>query len=251
MASAPARVRVAVAAGHPGVRASLRQRLSTPHIFVTGEAGAADEVIDLARREPIDVLLLDLHLPPGGAVSALGGLLLVAPDLAAVVLVPEGETVKAGDMVASGCRGFLPRDADLRLLEKCVTRVHAGEYWIARDQVRELAGRIRAAADEDETRRRFASLSTRELAIVAAVLRGQANKDIAGRLGVSPQTVKNHLSNIFGKVGVASRLELALAALHVTPVFASFLRAGPNPGTAAPSETGDPPPDPRQTPQKP
>jgi DNA-binding NarL/FixJ family response regulator len=87
------------------------------------------------------------------------------------------------------------------------------EYWLGRDQFSGLARRLHDRT-QHEGRPPASSLSGRELEIVEAVLGGATNKDIAAQFGISPQTVKNHLSSIFDKLGVSTRLELALYARH-------------------------------------
>ncbi|HEX7085874.1 MAG TPA: response regulator transcription factor [Vicinamibacterales bacterium] len=218
-------VRVLVSVGQVRARADLCTRLSAlPGIHLAGEAGVADETIEAIRESTPDVLLLDLHLPPAGAIDVLRRIRLVAATLPTVVLVPDGDAANVADLVTAGAHGVLSPDVPPPLLGRCIGCVHAGELWISREEVGLLAERLRMASSDEETRRKFAGLSPRELEIVAAVIRGETNRAIAEHLGLSPQTVKNHLSNIFEKLGVASRLELALTALHLVPAFSAAVR---------------------------
>jgi DNA-binding NarL/FixJ family response regulator len=89
----------------------------------------------------------------------------------------------------------------------------AGEYWFGHDRIPDLVHALRQL-DAPRAPSPIDTLTRRELRIVAAIVDGATNRDIAERLGLSEQTVKNHLSHIFDKVGVSNRLELALFAIH-------------------------------------
>jgi two-component system nitrate/nitrite response regulator NarL len=102
------------------------------------------------------------------------------------------------------------KETATELLLKCVRAVVAGEYWIGRDSVSDLV-RYLQAGDERERATSF-GLTPRERQVVRAVAAGSTNKDIAAELRISEDTVKHHLTNIFDKVGVSTRLELALFA---------------------------------------
>jgi DNA-binding NarL/FixJ family response regulator len=93
--------------------------------------------------------------------------------------------------------------------------VMAGQYWVGRECVGELIDKMRErAAVPAEPRRATFGLTARELEIVSTVVGGYANSDIAQKYSISVKTVKHHLTNIFDKLGVANRLELALFAVH-------------------------------------
>jgi two-component system, NarL family, nitrate/nitrite response regulator NarL len=117
-----------------------------------------------------------------------------------------------------GARGAVLKDTPSSLLFKSIRRVRAGEFWIGRDMVADLVHALAAAERGTmkpaiQASRAFA-LTARELEIVSAVAAGYSNKEMAGKFGVAEDTVKHHLTSIFDKTGVSSRLELALFALH-------------------------------------
>ena len=92
----------------------------------------------------------------------------------------------------------------------------AGQYWVGREQVSDLVAALRGLTNGGEpvgSPQSF-GLTERELEIIATIVAGHANKDIAEKLAISEKTVKHHLTNIFDKLGVSNRLELALFALH-------------------------------------
>ena len=123
------------------------------------------------------------------------------------------------EAIRMGCSGIVPKTTSTELLLKSIRKVHAGEIWLDRlstaDVIRRLskkgAGNVAA---RQGLREQGAALSTREREIVGLIAQGFKNKDMAERLFISEQTVKNHLHNIFDKLGVSDRLELALYAIH-------------------------------------
>jgi len=123
------------------------------------------------------------------------------------------------EAIRMGCSGIVPKTTSTELLLKSIRKVHAGEIWLDRmstaDVIRRLSkkggGNIAA---RQGLRDQGAALSTREREIVGLIAQGFKNKDMAERLFISEQTVKNHLHNIFDKLGVSDRLELALYAIH-------------------------------------
>jgi DNA-binding NarL/FixJ family response regulator len=125
------------------------------------------------------------------------------------------------DAVRQGCCGIVPKQTSTELLVKSIRKVHAGEFWLDRastaDVIRRLAKKGAGGANAGARlglREQGGALSTREREIVILVAQGFKNKEMAERMFISEQTVKNHLHNIFDKLGVSDRLELALYAIH-------------------------------------
>jgi DNA-binding NarL/FixJ family response regulator len=127
------------------------------------------------------------------------------------------------EAVRQGCCGIVPKRTSTELLLKSIRKVHAGEFWLDRmttaDVIRRLAKKGPAsngngASSRLGVREQSGALSTREREIVVLVAQGFKNKEMAERMFISEQTVKNHLHNIFDKLGVSDRLELALYAIH-------------------------------------
>jgi two-component system nitrate/nitrite response regulator NarL len=125
------------------------------------------------------------------------------------------------EAVRQGCCGILPKHTSTELLIKSIRKVHAGEFWLDRmttaDVIRRLAKKGGGGGNTGARlgiREQSAALSQREREIVILVAQGFKNKEMAERMFISEQTVKNHLHNIFDKLGVSDRLELALYAIH-------------------------------------
>jgi two-component system, NarL family, nitrate/nitrite response regulator NarL len=208
-------IRVAVADGQPIFRYGLRKLLEgKPRIELVGEAADGAEAVRLAASERPDVLLLDFSLPPDG-MEVLRQIAAAAPSVKIVLMANALEKPQVTTALQFGARGVLQKDAPPALLLRCIERVMVGEYWIGREGVSDLVDTLRTLANEGGAAPSLKRLLTpRELQIVTAVVEGATNKDIAGMLDVREQTVKNHLSAIFDKLGVSNRLELALFAMH-------------------------------------
>jgi DNA-binding NarL/FixJ family response regulator len=132
-----------------------------------------------------------------------------------ILLTAEIQKPQIVEALLLGASGLVMKDTATHLLFKAIRTVMSGQYWIGRDSVKDIIQTLRELAFFIRTERRKSNfgLTPRELEIVRAISSGETNKDIARRFSISEQTVKHHLTNIFNKVGVSQRLELALFAL--------------------------------------
>jgi two-component system nitrate/nitrite response regulator NarL len=138
-----------------------------------------------------------------------------------IMLVNEQIKEDFVDAVRQGCCGIVPKQTSTELLLKSIRKVHAGEFWLDRTTTAEVIRRLAKKGAGNSNvgarlglREQGGVLSTREREIVVLVAQGFKNKEMAERMFISEQTVKNHLHNIFDKLGVSDRLELALYAIH-------------------------------------
>jgi DNA-binding NarL/FixJ family response regulator len=212
-------VRILIADDHPIFRDGLRRLLEAePDLQVLGEAADGAEAVKLARQLKPDILLLDLAMPKHPGLEALRDLS-VAPGAAPVrviLLTAAAEKSQIVEALQLGARGVVLKDSATQLLLKAIHTVMAGEYWVGRESVSNLVQYLRTLMQSsvDEARQKKFGLTPRELEIVSAVVAGYANKEIAEYFKISEDTVKHHLSNIFDKLGVSTRLELALFAVN-------------------------------------
>lgn len=209
MSDAIPRVRIAIADDHRIFRDGLTRLLvSEPGFDVVGEAATGMEAIDLTRTQQPDVLLLDVAMPHAGGVDVLSSI-----DVHTTRVILLTAAVDPADLLRAiqlGARGaILKESATDRLLEG-IHRVMDGHYLIGDDLADDLAG---AVVKAEAARTRHFGLTARELEIVTAVVEGDSNRQIADRLGIMLPTVKNHLTSIFDKTGVSTRLELAVFAI--------------------------------------
>ena len=212
-------IRILIADDHPIFRDGLRRLLEAEsHCVAIGEACDGAEAVKLARQLKPDILLLDLAMPRHPGLEALREMNATAgPQLVRIILLTAAaEKNQIVEALQLGARGVVLKDSATQLLLKSIDTVMAGEYWVGRESVSNLVQYLRnlVQSSGEEARQKKFGLTPRELEIVSAVVAGYANKEIAEYFKISEDTVKHHLSNIFDKLGVSTRLELALFAVN-------------------------------------
>jgi two-component system nitrate/nitrite response regulator NarL len=216
MSDTQAPIRIVIADDHPLVREGLRALLELqPGFTVAGEAGDGLEAVQMTRALRPDVLLLDLAMPQMNGLEVLKELADTAIDVKAILLTATIEREETLRALRLGARGVVLKESATQMLYKCIRAVMAGEFWVGRERIADLMQILRQMEQEPAREASPASrLSRRERQVIAAVVEGAGNRDIATDLRLSEQTVKNHLSHIFDKLGVSNRLELALYVVH-------------------------------------
>jgi two-component system nitrate/nitrite response regulator NarL len=209
-------VRIVIADDHTIFRDGLRRLLEAePELQVAGEAADGAEAVAQTRQLKPDILLLDLAMPRVPGMDALRELSTAeeASTTKIIVLTAAVERLQIVQALQMGARGVVMKEAATQLLMKAIRTVMSGQYWIGREAVGDIVDFMRTNASGDKPPKNF-GLTKREMEILAAIVAGLSNKEIARRFTLSEDTVKHHLTNIFDKVGVASRLELALFAIN-------------------------------------
>jgi DNA-binding NarL/FixJ family response regulator len=209
-------VRIVVADSHAMFRDGLALLLEVePDLKVVGAAADGADALDLVATLQPDLLLLDLAMPRMAGLPALRELKNRSSQVKVILLTAAIESSEIVTALQLGAHGVVLKESASEVLFKSIRAVMSGRYWIGRKRVTDLAAALRELSAENQpTSRRHFGLTPRELEIIGVILGGYSNNDIAVSFSISEKTVKHHLTNIFDKLGVSNRLELALFALH-------------------------------------
>jgi DNA-binding NarL/FixJ family response regulator len=206
-----ARIRILLVDDHEVVRRGLRGFLELqPDMEVVGEA--ADGAIAIAQADALnpDVVLMDLLMPNVDGLTAIGAIHKAHPETDIVAVTSFIEEDKVTSALEAGASGYLLKDAGAEEVAQAIRAARAGEVHLDPQVARVLAQRMRARRDEPMVE----PLTAREIEVLRLVGRGAANKEIAAELSITERTARTHVSNILGKLGLASRTQAALWAVE-------------------------------------
>jgi DNA-binding NarL/FixJ family response regulator len=209
-------IRIVIADGHAGLRQELRRVLEQePDLQVAGEACDVRETVRLARDERPDVVLLDIGLRQNDRVPDSSFVASLAPARI-VVMIPAIDKENVIEAFALGAHGLLLRSSPPDVLLGSIRGVVAGQYWLESDSIGVVVGTLREllSPSRPPAPPKNYGLTRRELDIIVKIVGGSSNKEIGEEFAISERTVKHHLTNVFTKVGVSSRLQLALFAVN-------------------------------------
>lgn len=203
-------IRVLIVDDHAMFASSLSVLLGRePDVEVTGTAASLSAARAALATDPPDVVLLDQRLPDGSGVDALAELKQIAPAARVVVLTGAADDDMLVRATEAGCAGFLEKSGSVDELLQAVRSAAAGEVLVSP----QLLGRLLRRLHRGPVHPR-ADLTPRELDVLGGISEGLENSAIADRLGVSVNTVRNHVSNLLAKLGAHSKLEALSIAVR-------------------------------------
>jgi DNA-binding NarL/FixJ family response regulator len=200
-------IRVVIADDHRVVRVGLEQLLETfDDVELVGIADGGERAVELATAEKPDVLLLDLSMPEVDGIEVTSRVASASPDTRVVVFTSFSDREQIVRALDAGAIGYLLKDAEPEAIHDALRAAARGEA--------PLAPKAAAALLESRSERAGSAveLTVRERDVLALVIAGDANKQIARKLGISEKTVKGHLTNLFQRIGVQDRTQAALWA---------------------------------------
>lgn len=203
-------IRVLLVDDHMVVRSGLSTVLSVyDDLKMVGEAGDGEEAIRLCERLQPDVILMDLLMPKMDGVTAIKAIKARWPQIQIIALTSFKEKEYVEGALKAGANGYLLKDVSAEELVSAVRRANAGQPSLSPEAARVLIRNV------NEPSQPYQDMTVREKEILALMVEGLSNNEIAERIIVSQSTVKFHVSNILSKLGVTGRTEaVALAVKH-------------------------------------
>jgi len=214
-------IRVLIASGLTLFREGLRGLLEGGGFEVVGETADGRAVVALAAQTQTDIILLDLAMPQQTGLDILRQLSQSDVPARTLLLTHSVDRQQIVQALKLGANGMISLDSTTERLFDGIRSLMAGHYWVESEQLSDLIGMIREdnrmrddnRMDEISRPKDF-GLTPREREVVALVVAGYSNPEMAQRFSISQQTVKHHVSKVFDKLGVSNRLELALFAVN-------------------------------------
>ena len=198
-------IRVLLADDHPVVREGLAAMISRqPGLAVVGEAATGQQALELFRREAPDVTLMDLRMPGMSGVEAIAAIRQESPTARIVVFTTYDGDEDIVRALRAGAKAYLLKDTPRDELLETIRAIHAGQTRLPPSVSAKLAERVASGAE----------LTDRELEVLGLIAAGKSNKEIGAALNITEGTVKAHVNNILGKLGVSDRTHAVITALR-------------------------------------
>jgi DNA-binding NarL/FixJ family response regulator len=205
------KIRLLIADDHELLRSGVKAMLAGTEIKVIAEVATGQAAVKYALEHEVDVVLLDVRMPDGDGLTALGRIKLEKPYLPILMLSNFDNPVYASRAVALGASGYLLKGCTRDELLNAIRKAAAGESIFTRGELRRMTGALatpRLAADVE------VALTQREGEVLRQIAGGLTNKQIAEVLHISYETIKEHVQHIMRKIGVSDRTQAAVWAVH-------------------------------------
>ena len=208
-------IQVLLVDDHSMVREGIKQLLELDSdIKVIGEAGNGEQCLELIETLAPDVVLLDINMPQTNGLQVLEQLREKRSKQKVLILTIHNEVEYLMRAVEIGVAGYVLKDSDSTVLKEAIYTVYGGENFIDSTMTPLLKEQNYLKELQREARNKEKLLSAREIEVLCALAEGLYNKEIASKLQISEKTVKNHVSNIFKKIGVSDRTQAAVYAIR-------------------------------------
>ncbi|HND54462.1 MAG TPA: response regulator transcription factor [Pirellulaceae bacterium] len=204
-------IRVLIVDDHEVVRCGLKSLFQGTDVQVIAEANSGEEAVTKAKKDKVDVVLLDVRMPEGDGLNALGHIKLDRPELPVLILSAYDNPSYIARAVALGASGYVLKGASRDELLDGIRKAAAGDTTWTRESLRRVTGALatpRLNVDSD------VPLTQRESEVLRQLSSGATNKQIAKSLQISYETVKEHVQHILRKIGVSDRTQAAVWAVR-------------------------------------
>ncbi|MBP2326905.1 DNA-binding NarL/FixJ family response regulator [Kibdelosporangium banguiense] len=214
------RIRVLLADDEPLLRVGAALLLGqADDIEVVAEAADGAEAIEVVRRQPVDVALVDIRMPNMDGLAAAEEIGRIAPKVRVIMLTTFGDEANVARALRAGAAGFLLKDTEPARILHAVRAAKSGDAVLSNQVARQVINQYLAAGSAEadtgrvaQARRRLAVLTNRERDVLVTMGHGLANAEIGQHLGLASGTVKVHVSRILTKLGCANRVQAAILA---------------------------------------
>ena len=208
------RLRILLVDDHEVVRLGLKALIGRqPSSEVIGEAGTADEAVEKARVHKPDVAVMDIRLPGKSGIDATREIMQLLPDTKVIMLTSYADDELLMDAIEAGAAGYVLKQIGSDALLRALEAVARGESLLDPSLMNKVFARLREATRK-ERGQAFAGLTDQEVRILALVAEGHTNREIADQVFLSEKTVRNYVSAILGKLGLAHRSQAAAYAVE-------------------------------------
>jgi len=208
------RIKILIVDDHQVVRQGLRTFLELhPDIVVVGEAGDGASAVELSAHASPDVVLMDLVMPGMDGITATRRIKALNTGIKIIALTSFTEDDKVFPAIQAGASSYLLKDVTPDVLVDAIRAAHHGESRLHPEIMHKLMEQV-AHPPQDGATFDHSGLTPRELEVIRLVAQGRSNREIAAALVISEKTVKAHVSNILGKLGLEDRTQMAIYAVR-------------------------------------
>jgi DNA-binding NarL/FixJ family response regulator len=204
-------IRLLIADDHQVVREGLVGLLAGTQIEVVAQATTGEEAVRLVNEKKPDVALLDVRMPEGDGLVALSRIKMDNPEMPVLMFSNYDNPNYAARAVALGAEGYLLKGCSREELLQAIEDASMGKDCWSREKLRKITGALGTPQRKGDLE---VNLTKRELEVLRLLSDGATNKDIAEKLHISPETVKEHVKHILSKIGVTDRTQAAVWAVR-------------------------------------